>query len=125
MKFLWEDIFCRHRTPWKVVMDGGPENKREVKALLAKLGVKKVTVSAYHPQANGMIERGHRGRDPSVGIGGGGRGSESRRPSPSTQLAPPMYPANPQHTAVPGPRTVPQITWAENFSDSKPETINA
>ena len=58
-KFLWEDIFCRHRTPWKVVMDGGPENKQEVEALLAKLRVKKVMVSAYHPQMNGMIEHEH------------------------------------------------------------------
>ena len=40
-------------------MNEGSENKQEVKALLAKLEVKKVTVSAYHLQINGMIEHRH------------------------------------------------------------------
>ena len=41
------------------MMDGGSENKQEVEALLAKLEIKKVTVSAYHLQTNDMIEHEH------------------------------------------------------------------
>jgi hypothetical protein len=59
-KFLWEDIVCRHGVFRKVVMDGGPENRKLTKKLLEKYGMKRVLVSAYHPQANGMVERGHR-----------------------------------------------------------------
>ena len=35
------------------------KNKQKMKALLIKLEVKKVTVSAYHSQANDMIEHEH------------------------------------------------------------------
>ena len=69
-------------------------------------------------------EHEHRERDSSIDIGDGGRESESCQPSPSTQLTPSVYPANSQHTAVPGFHTVLQITWAENFGDSEPKTIN-
>lgn len=41
-------------------MDGGPENKGAVEELMTKYKIKKVIVSAYHPQANGMVERGHK-----------------------------------------------------------------
>ena len=57
--FLWEDI-CRHSCFGKLIIDGGSENKDAVAELAERYGIKKVVVSAYHPQANGMIERGHR-----------------------------------------------------------------
>ena len=41
-------------------MDGGPENRKLTKKLLERYGMKRVLVSAYYPQANGMVERGHR-----------------------------------------------------------------
>ena len=47
-QFIYRSIVCRHGCPRKVVMDGGPENQGEVKSLLADLGVRAVTISAYH-----------------------------------------------------------------------------
>ena len=59
-RFLWEDVICRHGCFGKLIVDGGPENKDAVIELANRYGIKRVVVSAYHPQANGMIERGHR-----------------------------------------------------------------
>lgn len=58
-RFLWEDVVCRHGIFSKLVVDGGPENKDLVAVLAEKYNIRRVVVSAYHPQANGMIERGH------------------------------------------------------------------
>ena len=58
-RFLWEEVICRHGTPSKLVVDGGPENKDLVAALAERYNIRRVVVSAYHPQANGMVERGH------------------------------------------------------------------
>lgn len=59
-KFFAEEIIYRHGIPVKVICDGGSENMGAFARLLEEMGVKKVTTSAYHPQGNGMIERGHR-----------------------------------------------------------------
>ena len=58
--FLWEDVICRHGCIEKLIIDGGSENKEAVAELTRKYGIKRVVVSAYHPQANGMMERGHK-----------------------------------------------------------------
>ena len=58
--FLWEDVICRHGCFGKLVIDGGSENKDAVAELAERYRVKRVVVSAYHPQANRMIERGHK-----------------------------------------------------------------
>lgn len=57
--FLWKDFICRHSCFGKLVIDGGAENKGVVKALLDKYGIKRVLTSAYHPQANRIVKRGH------------------------------------------------------------------
>lgn len=59
-KFLWENVICRHGCFGKLVVDGEPENKDHVIELANRYAIKRVVVSAYHPQANGMIERGHK-----------------------------------------------------------------
>ena len=59
-KFLWEEVVCRHGCFRKLVIDGRLENKGLVKEFTRLYGIKRVQVSAYHPPANGMIERGHR-----------------------------------------------------------------
>ena len=59
-KFLWEDVICRHGCFGRLIVDGGPENKDLVEELAERYGIKRVQVSAYHRQANGMIERGHK-----------------------------------------------------------------
>lgn len=58
--FLWEDVISRHGCFGKLIIDGGSENKEAVAELTRRYGIKRVVVSAYHPQANGMIERGHK-----------------------------------------------------------------
>lgn len=58
--FLWEDVTCRHGCFGKLIINGGAENKEAVGQLTRRYGIKRVVVSAYHPQANGMIERGHK-----------------------------------------------------------------
>ena len=58
--FLWKDVICRHGCFGKLIINGGSENKDTVAELAERYGIKRVVVSAYHPQANGMIERGHK-----------------------------------------------------------------
>ena len=58
-KFLYEDVICRHGCPVKVVMDGGSENKKIAKKLLEDYQIHRIVISAYHPQSNGLVERGH------------------------------------------------------------------
>ena len=58
-KFLYEDVICRHGCPGRIIVDGGSENKKVAEALLANYGVQRTVVSAYHPQTNGLVERGH------------------------------------------------------------------
>ena len=58
--FFWEDVICRHGCFGKLTIDGGSENKDAVAELTERYEIKKVVISAYHPQVNGMIERGHK-----------------------------------------------------------------
>ncbi|KAJ5747177.1 uncharacterized protein N7511_000772 [Penicillium nucicola] len=58
--FIFEDIICRHGYPREIVMDDGPENRAKTLAFLKDKGVKKVTISAYHPGSNGPVERAMR-----------------------------------------------------------------
>ena len=41
-RFLWEDVVCRHRCFGRLVVDGGPENKKHVTAFTKKYGIKRV-----------------------------------------------------------------------------------
>ena len=58
-KFLYEDVISRHGCPMKIVVDGGSENKGFVEELLDCFRVRRIEISAYHPQSNGLVERGH------------------------------------------------------------------
>lgn len=58
--FVWEEIICRHGVPHEIVIDYGPEMRTEFRSFLKKYGVNIVSISAYHPQANGSIERAMR-----------------------------------------------------------------
>ena len=58
--FLWEDIIYCHRCFGKLIIDRGSENKDAVAKLTQRYKVKRVVVSAYHPQANGIIEYSHK-----------------------------------------------------------------
>lgn len=43
-----------------MIIDKGSENEDAVRELAQRYAVKRVLVSAYQPQANEMIERGHK-----------------------------------------------------------------
>ena len=58
-KFIYEEVICRHGCPLRIVLDGGSENMDLTKDLLEHYRIKRTVVSAYHPQANGLVERGH------------------------------------------------------------------
>jgi len=58
-KFLYEDVICRHGLFQKLVVDGGPENKAITETLADRYGIRRVVVSSFHPEANGLVERGH------------------------------------------------------------------
>ena len=58
-KFLWEDVICRHSHINTLLVDGGKENKGFVTIICQRLRIRRVQAAAYHPQGNGMIERGH------------------------------------------------------------------
>jgi hypothetical protein len=58
-RFIYEDVICRHGCPQRIVLDRGSENLNLTKDLLEHYKIKRTVVSAYHPQANGLVERGH------------------------------------------------------------------
>src|SRR6266516_4537977 len=58
-RFLYEDVICRHGCPLRIVMDGGSENLSLTRDLLEHYRIQQTIISPYHPQANGLVERGH------------------------------------------------------------------
>jgi hypothetical protein len=59
-KFIYENIVCRFACVPFITMDGGPEFKKEVLFLLSSLYHCTVIIStAYHPEGNAPVERGH------------------------------------------------------------------
>ena len=42
------------------MVNGGPKNKALIADLVKRYGIHRPIVSVYHPQANGMVERGHK-----------------------------------------------------------------
>ena len=58
-KFIYEEVICRHGCSRRIVMDRGTENLDLTKELLEHYNIQQTLVSAYHPQANGLVERGH------------------------------------------------------------------
>ena len=58
-KFIYEDIVCRHGCPQRIVLNRGSKNLNLMKDLLEHYRIKRMVVSAFHPQANGLVEWGH------------------------------------------------------------------
>lgn len=59
-KFLFEEIICRGTMPGQITCDGGTEFMKEVNTLLERYRIPKIKTTAYHPEGNGMLERGNR-----------------------------------------------------------------
>jgi len=57
--FIYKAIIYKHRLPQRIVLDGGSENLSLTKILLEHYRIKNIHISAYHPQSNGLVERGH------------------------------------------------------------------
>jgi len=56
--FIYEDIICRHGIPVELTSDRGTEFLNElIKTLVKEYKIKHITTTAYHPQANGLVER--------------------------------------------------------------------
>jgi hypothetical protein len=51
---------CRYGIPKEVTVDGGAEFKKELQNAMKKIGTKLRTVTPYYPEAQGMVERGHK-----------------------------------------------------------------
>jgi hypothetical protein len=51
---------CRYGIPKEVTVDGGAEFKKELQTAMKKTGIKLRVVTPYYPEAQGMVERGHK-----------------------------------------------------------------
>ena len=60
VRFLWKDVICQHGVFRRLIVDNGGENKAEVIELTQHLGIKRLVVSVFYPQANGMVEQKHK-----------------------------------------------------------------
>ena len=58
-QFLLEEVFCRYGCVSQVIVDRGELNSDEAKDLFAKHGVWLTLTTAYNPEPNRKIERGH------------------------------------------------------------------
>jgi hypothetical protein len=58
-KFLLEDVICRYGCIGKIIADRGEMDANEAKEFFLRMGVKLSLTTAYNPEANGKVERGH------------------------------------------------------------------
>jgi hypothetical protein len=58
-RFLQEEVVTRHRCPRRIVLDGGAENLGFTEEIMRKYGIYGASIAPYHPQSNGLVERGH------------------------------------------------------------------
>ena len=58
-QFILEDIICRYGCIGKIVADRGELNSDEAREFFDRIGIRLSLTTAYNPEANGKIERGH------------------------------------------------------------------
>ena len=58
-KFIYETQICRYGCPAVIVCGGSPKNQGITGQLLKRYGIKNIQIVPYHPQSNGLVERGH------------------------------------------------------------------
>ena len=58
-KFFYEDVIYRYSYPKSIVIDNRPENQGVTEDLLKYYQIKNLRISAYYPQSNTLVERGH------------------------------------------------------------------
>jgi hypothetical protein len=50
----------RYGVPKEVTVDGGAEFKKELQSAMKRVGTKLTIITPYYPEAQGMVERGHK-----------------------------------------------------------------
>src|SRR3989337_2140634 len=61
VKFIYENIICRHRCPGKILSDRGTHfNNQLLTKLIQKFQIQHLMLTPYHPQTNGLVERFNR-----------------------------------------------------------------
>src|ERR687898_2545068 len=61
VKFLYEDIICRHGCPTKILSDRGSHfNNQLVTQLMDQFHIRHNLSTPYHPRTNGLVERFNR-----------------------------------------------------------------
>ena len=61
IKFLRENILCRHSTPARAISDQGTAfTSQEMDEAMTKWGIKHVFATPEHPQTSGLVERANR-----------------------------------------------------------------
>jgi hypothetical protein len=58
-RFLLEEVFCRYGCVGEVIANRGELDSDNAREFFAKHGVRLTLTTAYNPEANGKIERGH------------------------------------------------------------------
>jgi hypothetical protein len=58
-RFLIEEVVCRYSCVGKIVANRGELDEQEAEELFDRLGVKLSLTTAYNPEANRKVERGH------------------------------------------------------------------
>jgi hypothetical protein len=58
-QFLLEEVFCRYGCVGQVIADLGELDSDNAREFFAKHGVRLTLTTAYNPEANRKIERGH------------------------------------------------------------------
>jgi hypothetical protein len=58
-KFIFDTWIARYGCPMLIVNDGGPQNQALTKQLLRRYRIRNIQVGPYHPQSNGLVERGY------------------------------------------------------------------
>jgi len=60
VKFLYKDVIYRWGVFRQLSIDSGRENANITAALAELYNIKRVMAFIYHPQGQGLIERGHK-----------------------------------------------------------------
>ena len=59
LKFLLEDVICRYGNVGQIVTDRGELDSDAARMFFQRFGIQLTLTTAYNPEGNGKVERGH------------------------------------------------------------------